>query len=637
MNRSFLRLPSFRASGRSGRLLVWGAVFAFALFSSAWKPVSGEEPGDAVGRLYAERADLLARRAAAFREALPNLPSTPQGAARLRRDVDSLRTAYKRLEFLADYAHPGSALRLNPAPLDRADMTSPSALEVLAPEGLQILMELAHEDDPWARRDRLRGLALRLDLAARELQAMLPEVTLDDRMLFEAMENQVLRIVTLGISGFDAPASARALPETRVGLEAMRPVLALYLPEVRRRNPALATRLSAAFDKASGRLTGDFDAFDRAAYIRDVGNPLYAALIDAHRALDIATLDDFPAMARPVSTRARNLFAPDFLDPHYYALTPGEKPNPRAAALGKRLFFEPALSGDGKRSCASCHDPRKAFTDGLPKSPAFDGNGTLLRNAPALTHAAYQADQFWDLREKTLEKQIVHVIVGEGEFRTSPLAVLGAVQRNPEYVREFAAVFGDKSDVNMGMITKALSMYLRSLNNWNSPFDRYMRGETAALDPAAKRGFNLFMGKALCATCHFPPSFNGTVPPQYMDTESEVLGVPVKFPAPVPVLDPDLGRGVIHFSPIFRGAFKTPSVRNVALTAPYMHNGGIATLEEVVDFYNAGGGAGLGLDVPNQTLPSDSLGLTRREMNDLVAFMKSLTDTTGLSDGPTGY
>jgi cytochrome c peroxidase len=172
-------------------------------------------------------------------------------------------------------------------------------------------------------------------------------------------------------------------------------------------------------------------------------------------------------------------------------------------------------------------------------------------------------------------------------------------------------------------------VYIRSLARWNSPFDRYARGETDALDPAARRGFNLFMGKAACATCHFPPAFNGVVPPRYIETESEVLGVPEKFPATPLVLDPDPGRGIVHLNPIFQNAFKTPTVRNVALTAPYMHNGSMETLEDVMDFYNAGGGAGLGLDVPNQTLPTDSLGLTRREMDDVIAFMKALTDTTG--------
>jgi cytochrome c peroxidase len=530
------------------------------------------------------------------------------------------------------------------------DLNAPDGGDVVRPEGLQVLLEAAHEDDPLGkRREDLRWLAARLVEAAEELEQAVPSLVLDDRMVVEAMQNQVLRVMTMGITGFDAPAPELSLPESRISLEAMRPTLALYLPELRRRDPALAARLNTALDKAATLLRHkDFDSFDRLTFIRDAGNPLYAALVDAHHALGIATFADLVPMRRPVSTKARNLFAPDFLDPYYYSFTLGDRANPTAAALGRKLFFDPILSADQKRSCASCHEPRRAFSDGVPKSPAFDGTTTLLRNAPSLTHAAYQSAQFWDLREKTLERQILHVVEGEGEFRNDFMIILDRLAKHPEYPALFRTAFPstangmegglDAGPLQIGTVTKALAMYLRSLDNWHSPFDRYARGEAPFLDPAAKRGFNLFMGKALCATCHFPPAFNGVVPPRYLETESEVLGVPERFPDPSPRLDPDGGRGEGHPSPVFRRAFKTPTVRNAALSAPYMHNGGMETLEAVLDFYNAGGGAGLGLDVPNQTLPPDSLGLTRGEMDDIIAFMKSLTDTTAAGHGEmTGY
>src|SRR5690606_12190712 len=119
--------------------------------------------------------------------------------------------------------------------------------------------------------------------------------------------------------------------------------------------------------------------------------------------------------------------------------------------------------------------------------------------------------------------------------------------------------------VSAAAMNKAIAQYVRSLARWDSPFDRYARGETEFLDPAARRGFNLFMGKAACATCHFPPAFNGTLPPRYLETESEVLGTPARFPAANLERSLDVGRGMIHFSPIFEGAFKTPSIRNAAV------------------------------------------------------------------------
>lgn len=608
------------------------------------------EPADIVQDRYVASVEKFRTATTKFRNTVKTLPATPSGTSLLRREVARLRADYKRMEFLVDYVHPGSSARLNPPPLDRSDMTSPDAITVLPPEGLQILLEVAHEDDPLgAHRERLEWIAMRLEHAARELSAAAaaPSPVLDDRMMFEALQNQVIRVMATGITGFDAPATELSLPESRLALEALRPVVALYAPALRRRDEALAKRLDAALAKAiaalPARASGDlFDAFDRLAFLRDAGNPLYAALVDAQHALGVATFDDLAPLRRPVSTQARNLFAPDFLDAHYYSLTPGERMDTAIASLGRRLFFDPALSGTAL-SCASCHDPRRAFSDGLPKSPS-PGGGTLLRNSPGLSHAAYQGAQFWDLRAPTLEVQITHVVHGEKEFASDFLSAKTRLDASPEYREGFRAAFAipdaEGGPVTVGAMSKALAMYIRSLARWNSPFDRYVRGETDALDPAVRRGFNLFMGKAACATCHFPPSFNGIVPPRFTDTESEVLGVPEVFPAPVLRLDPDVGRGLVHLNPIFEHAFKTPTVRNVALTAPYMHNGGMKTLEDVMDFYNAGGGQGLGLDVPNQTLPPDSLGLTRREMDDVIAFMNALTDTTGygaMRPEETGY
>jgi cytochrome c peroxidase len=151
---------------------------------------------------------------------------------------------------------------------------------------------------------------------------------------------------------------------------------------------------------------------------------------------------------------------------------------------------------------------------------------------------------------------------------------------------------------------------------------------TAMLNKNEANGFNLFMGKAKCGSCHFMPLFSGAKPPRYYYIESEVLGVPSVANKKKARLDSDSGRYLITQSPVHLFSFKTPSLRNVALTAPYMHNGIFKTLEEVVDFYNQGGGQGLGIAPPNQTLPFEKLSLTKKEKKDVVAFMKTLTDTT---------
>ncbi|HEX8546252.1 MAG TPA: cytochrome c peroxidase, partial [Cytophagaceae bacterium] len=307
--------------------------------------------------------------------------------------------------------------------------------------------------------------------------------------------------------------------------------------------------------------------------------------------------------------------------------------------LGKLIFFDPILSNNNKRSCASCHKPHKAFTDGADKSIAMDFEGKVLRNSPSLINSIYSDRYFWDLRVDKLEDQIEHVVVSEKEFHTDYFNIFDKMLTSKEYVELFKASFPEtkQNPVNSYTLSTSLAAYVSSLTALNSRFDRYVRGETIAIEPDVIKGFNLFMGKAGCGTCHFAPTFNGSTPPFYTESESEVLGVPRSKDKNSP-LDDDAGRSsgkVRENSNIYLHSFKTPTIRNVALTAPYMHNGVYNTLEELMEFYNNGGGAGLGLSVPNQTLPSDSLGLTATEIKDIVSFMKSLTDTTGTTSVPS--
>jgi cytochrome c peroxidase len=218
------------------------------------------------------------------------------------------------------------------------------------------------------------------------------------------------------------------------------------------------------------------------------------------------------------------------------------------------------------------------------------------------------------------------VIQNKDEVHGSLELASKRMMNDPGYTQAFMKAFPGTDSINPAKITIVLASYIRSLAGFRSNFDQYMRGDKTRMDRDAVEGFNLFMGKAKCGTCHFMPMFNGTVPPAFTSTESEVLGVPEHSDGKK--LDKDPGRYAVYKIPEFLSAFKTPSVRNVALTAPYMHNGVYKTLEEVMEFYNKGGGRGLGLEVEYQTLPEDPLNLTKDEQRKIISFLGTLTDTS---------
>jgi cytochrome c peroxidase len=335
------------------------------------------------------------------------------------------------------------------------------------------------------------------------------------------------------------------------------------------------------------------------------------------------------AYASPWNSKSQSIFAADFLNPYFFTRLTKEEDSKELHDLGKSLFYDPVLSNDNGMSCASCHNPDKGFTDAQPKSLSSVQGKTVLRNAPTLLNAVYADRYFYDLRAYTLEQQAEHVIFNPSEFNTAYSSILKKLNNNPEYAKKFKSVFGS-GDINRENFSKALASYVLSLSSFNSEFDKYVRGEDTKMSDEAKRGFNLFMGKAACATCHFAPTFAGLVPPFYNENESEILGVMQNPKDPSSKIDEDSGRltnGIgIEQAWIYEKSFKTSTVRNAGITAPYFHNGAYTTLEEVIEFYNLGGGEGMGRTVKNQTLAPDVLNLTPAEQKDLIAFIKTLTD-----------
>jgi cytochrome c peroxidase len=315
---------------------------------------------------------------------------------------------------------------------------------------------------------------------------------------------------------------------------------------------------------------------------------------------------------------------------------PADNPTtPEKVELGKLLFFDPILSDDNTLSCAHCHHPHLGFSDGLPRSRGRGGKGAgrertggieLTRGAPSLWNTVYNHRQFWDGRAAHLEEQARMVITTPEEVNADPAELVRELKAIPEYRALFDKAFGGKDGeaITFKNITYALAAFQRTLVSFNSRFDRYAAGDGSALSPQEKRGLKLFLSpKTRCNECHGIPVF--------ADRNFKVIGVPDPKDGPADVAKPEAERGR-GGGP--NGAFKIPTLRNIALTAPYMHNGAFETLEEVLDFYSGGGGRGLGLDVPLQDDKIRKFALTPQEKADLIAFLLALTDESALPEIP---
>ncbi len=568
---------------------------------------------------------------------LKKLVDNQSSNAELLDQFKILRKAYKRIELFIGYYFSSSEKKIN-GPNLLGLYGEESAGEVLNPQGMQIIEELLFaESNP----DNYKQVSRQLYILSKRMQSLLNEtkkINLQDRHIFEACREEILRIETLGISGFDSPILSYAVPEAYAALESVYQTLIPYLKKVKERDKKLYKSSHQLFKTTLDYLNenNDFETFNRTYFIRELSDPLYKQVYLIHKVLNIETFDQISDQNRKVNYHATSLFDQDFLNPLAFNKLLTEEKNSASVILGKMLFFDPILSSDNGRSCASCHNPKLAFTDGVAKSKGFNQSGVLRRNSPTLINAVFQNSYFLDGRSEQLEQQVAHVVNSHEEFNTNYVEILNKLKNSDEYMHLFKKAYPGVSEdylINVNTFTKSIANYIRSLVAFNSPFDQYMRKELASIDYSIQNGFSLFMGKAGCGTCHFPPVFNGTIPPNYHDTDTEVLGVPSLDDSTK--LDTDLGKFEVFHHEFLKGSFKTPTIRNIALTAPFMHNGIYHTLEEVVRFYNDGGGTGRGIDVNNQTLPSDALNLTNVEVNHLVAFMESLTDTSGLTSMPT--
>ena len=272
--------------------------------------------------------------------------------------------------------------------------------------------------------------------------------------------------------------------------------------------------------------------------------------------------------------------------------------------LGRKLFGDKILSRNRKLACKGCHQPKKAFTDGRAKAVGVYGRQGN-RSVPTLVNRAYGRAFFWDGRTSTLEEQVVKPIESESEMDMTVPEVVERLKRKRRYRKMFRQAFG--REINGQDLARALAGYVRTIYSGNSPFDRYIYGDRNVLSEQARRGLRIFRGKGNCTACHIGPTLS--------DEDFHNTGVAWKNGKFL-----DEGRFAITGEPEQKGAFKTPTLREVARTAPYMHDGSLTKLEDVIDFYDDGGRKNPNLDEEIRPLK-----LTAREKREVLTFLKSLT------------
>jgi len=438
----------------------------------------------------------------------------------------------------------------------------------------------------------------------------------------------LLNLAAIYTTGFECPDTTRIIPELKQMLIDTYDIYAAFNESFE--NTELPENYLALYKDAVAfvnKQNNNYLNFDHFNFIKNYINPLFSLnqkLIKDYKIISKSNID-YSLNKNSTSIFSKDLYRAQNAKGIFLRVNDKET-LAEIEQVGKLLFYDPLLSGNNLRSCASCHNPTQYFTDTLKTtSLQFDGKNMLPRNAPSLINAEYNHLIMLDGKHISLQNQAKDVITNSTEMACAEADVLKKIMSCNEYktaFKKFLKFTPHEPEISIDHILSTITFYYSKYSHFYAPFDKAMN-HGQALTQEATNGFNVFMGKAQCATCHFVPQFNGVKPP-YVSSEFEVLGVAKD--SSFKSLSDDKGRFGINPAKETEHAFRTGSIRNAEKTKPYMHNGSMSNLSQVIDFYNAGGGAGKGLTVNNQTLSGDSLHLTKKDKSDLLAFMSSLNE-----------
>jgi cytochrome c peroxidase len=527
------------------------------------------------------------------------------------------RKRYKKIEPFIEYYYQGLTRRINGPALPEIKTDDNMVND---PAGFQVIEEIIFADTVDHTELKKQTKILTTDLLF--VKKTIKDLPIQDHHFYELVQHQIIRIAALGITGFDSPVAFQSIEEAAHSLEGINAWYRLYSQTKGKSvNEQLSKQINAAI--VFTQKNKDFNTFNRLIFIKDHLMPISKSFENEFQ----STINNTPNFKqnKVFYGNLADLMQGKTLNPDAFSPYSESKSTPEKTALGKALFSEVSLSRNNNISCASCHNPDKAFTDGQVTSVTNIHNNSGKRNSPTVLYSAFQKSFFYDLRSQDLENQIESVMNNPNEFNLTPKEIKKKVFSNQTLAADFAKAYPQKKEITPYEIRNAIASYVRSLMPFNAKIDHYFKGQMGLTDSEIN-GFNLFAGKAKCATCHFIPLYNGTIPPWYNNTESEVIGVPKNNVWRNAVVDEDVGRYNLNQLEQLKYSFKTPTVRNIAKTSPYMHNGVYKELDEVIKFYEMGGGNGIGMKLEFQTLPFDNLQLTSKEKQDIIAFLKILTD-----------
>ena len=425
--------------------------------------------------------------------------------------------------MIIEYYYTAESRMLNGPALQRVEDDNPD--KIIPPQGFQFIEELIYGD--W--KSSYRSIETELDkllIIFNQFKSQTNRVFMfKDPLVWDALRSSMMKLAAMGISGFDSPIAQLSLPEGEATLIGIRHILSAIQTENKAGQDSLA-KLNSVLSLGITKLasSSSFNTFDRMSFIKTIAEPAYALIIQNTKLLGAS----LPKERRPINTAAESFFSIDFFDLSFFSPNERYRITPERVYLGNLLFNDPVLSATKNRTCGGCHKPELAFTDGLKTALSVDQKTFLKRNTPTLLNSAFQTKQFYDSRTSVLENQLSDVVHNQEEMKGSLKQSVKDLQQNRRYDSLFRKAYpNDDVAISQYNIANAISSYTRSLVGLNSRFDLYMRGDQGKMTKTEINGFNLFMGKAKCATCHFIPLFNGLVPPEFTETESEVLAVPL--------------------------------------------------------------------------------------------------------------